>query len=159
MNNPTPGICLLKRSNSIQFNKYLLSACYVQGLPKPGKKKNCFSKSSILRRKIKLNTRFKFWFKQFRPLLEVPKSLPRMKVGPNTAELTQKTNLQSHFTMTNFLGHRLVHESIGSLATLLSAFELKGKTFSIGLRLKIPLKSLTQRILELAKEDLGDHQD
>lgn len=46
----------------------------------------------------------------------------------------------------NFLGHRLVHKRIGSIAILLFSFELKGKTFIIGIRLKIPLYSLTQKI-------------
>lgn len=39
MNNPTPGLWLLSRSNSIPFNKYLLSACYVKGTTNPGKEK------------------------------------------------------------------------------------------------------------------------
>lgn len=55
------------------------------------------------------------------------------------------------------LENRLVHERIGSLATLLFASELEGKTLGIGIRLKMPLQSLTQRILELAKDDLGHH--
>lgn len=58
-----------------------------------------------------------------------------MTAGPNT-ELSRRTNLQSHYTMMDFLRHQLVHERIDSL---LFTFELKGKTFSVGIGLKIPL--------------------
>lgn len=59
-----------------------------------------------------------------------------MTAGPNTEELSRRTNLQSHYKMMDFLRHQLVHKRIGSL---LFAFELKGKTFSVGTGLKIPL--------------------
>ena len=57
-----------------------------------------------------------------------------MTAGPNT-ELSEN---KSSGTLHNdgLLRHQLVHRRIGSL---LSAFELKGKTFSVGIGLKIPL--------------------
>ena len=40
MNNLMPGLLLLSRSNSIQLNKYLLSASYVQGSAKARERKD-----------------------------------------------------------------------------------------------------------------------